>query len=111
MALFSHLATHARKVQQKEIVDEDGFTLVVRGGKYGRGVGAGGAVGVAERGWKGEDQGKRGGNKGKGRMKGELKGFYRWQVREEKREGKLNRFALLLTHSVPKHVGLTSYLS
>ncbi|CED83612.1 rRNA processing protein RRP7 [Phaffia rhodozyma] len=65
----------------EDIVDEDGFTLVVRGGKYGRNL-AGGGVGVASRDWernKEEIEGKKKKSK-------ELKDFYRWQVREAKRE-------------------------
>lgn len=61
-----------------DIVDEDGFTLVVRGGKYGKNL-AGGGVGVASKRWdetKEEDVGRKKKSK-------ELKDFYRWVVAQD----------------------------
>jgi ribosomal RNA-processing protein 7 len=58
---------------QQEIVDEDGFTLVVRGGKYGRNL-VGGGVGVASKSWdkvKEEETAKKKKSK-------ELNDFYRY---------------------------------
>ncbi|KAL7415078.1 ribosomal RNA-processing protein 7-domain-containing protein [Mrakia frigida] len=71
--------------QGQEIVDEDGFTLVVRGGRYGRNL-IGGGVGVASKKWddvKEEETGRKKKSK-------ELKDFYRWQLREAKREDLAN---------------------
>lgn len=76
----AELARLTRQGQQ-DIVDEDGFTLVVRGGKYGRNL-VGGGVGVASKRWdevKEEETGRKKKSK-------ELKDFYRWQLREAKRE-------------------------
>lgn len=80
---------HTRFRKGEAIVDEDGFTLVTRGGAYGQTLGGG--VGVASRKFqeaaaKGAVDGKR----GKGRKKREAKakeGFYAFQVHEKKRNG------------------------
>ncbi|EJD36939.1 hypothetical protein AURDEDRAFT_116977 [Auricularia subglabra TFB-10046 SS5] len=75
----------AKRVQKskyrkgEEIVDEDGFTLVVRGGAYGQSVGGG--VGVASKKFElgaGDD-----GKKRKKKEKKEKDGFYAFQVREK----------------------------
>ncbi|KAF8464970.1 ribosomal RNA-processing protein 7-domain-containing protein [Russula ochroleuca] len=74
------------------LVDEDGFTLVVRGGAYGQAVGGG--VGVASRKFmdeyvKGLD-GKESGSKGKRHKEGKEKaGFYAFQIHEKKRNALL----------------------
>ncbi|KAI0320218.1 ribosomal RNA-processing protein 7-domain-containing protein [Amylostereum chailletii] len=72
------------------IVDEDGFTLVTRGGAYGKAVGGG--VGVASKKFVAEkNQGGRHGSNGSGRKrkaKGgkEKDAFYAFQVHEKKRK-------------------------
>lgn len=70
----------------EEIVDEDGFTLVVRGGAYGQSVGGG--VGVASKRFEltrddedDQDQGR------KKKKKKEKEGFYAFQVREKNLKG------------------------
>ena len=117
IAAFERLqAEERRRVTDKTaMVDDDGFTLVVRGGKYGKDA-AGGGVGVASKRWESEWAAaeKSGGVNPKKKSK-ELKDFYRcvrrpflalllsaaasadslsrfprsvfrWQVREAKRE-------------------------
>ena len=69
------------------LVDEDGFTLVVRGGAYGQAVGGG--VGVASR--KFMDEHVKG-NDTKGKRKRHKEGkeksaFYAFQIHEKKRDG------------------------
>jgi len=70
------------------IVDEDGFTLVARGGAYGTTLGGG--VGVASKRFKtdieeGQEKwGKRGKKKAKTHEK---EGFYKFQRHEQKRKG------------------------
>lgn len=99
LALYDHhLEAQRRKTTQGAIVDEDGFTLVVRGGKFGRTAGKGSAgVGVASRrfvldskkaGISGEVDAREGLDRGKKRKGGvELDGFYRFQRNERKRQG------------------------
>lgn len=72
------------------LVDEDGFTLVVRGGAYGQAVGGG--VSVASRKFMDEyakDVDKKGsGSKRKRHKEGKEKaGFYAFQIHEKKRNG------------------------
>jgi len=72
------------------LVDEDGFTLVVRGGAYGQAVGGG--VGVASRKFMDEyvkgAQGKESRSKRKSHKEGKEKGaFYAFQIHEKKRNG------------------------
>lgn len=72
------------------LVDEDGFTLVVRGGAYGQAVGGG--VGVASRKFMDEHakglHGKEGGSKRKRHKEGKEKAaFYAFQIHEKKRNG------------------------
>lgn len=94
MARFDHLqsmllSSRAKKQGAGALVDEDGFTVVVRGGRYGRTGGRGkgvAAVGVASRGFKGD------GVKGKGA--GELPDFYRFQQVDRKRKGESGAMAL-----------------
>ncbi|WWC90526.1 uncharacterized protein L201_005462 [Kwoniella dendrophila CBS 6074] len=80
------LSSRAKKQGAGALVDEDGFTVVVRSGKYGRagsrgdGLGKGG-VGVASRGFDKKLQ-----NKKKGQGAGELKDFYKFQRNERKRQ-------------------------
>lgn len=73
------------------LVDDDGFTLVVRGGAYGQAVGGG--VGVASRKFmdehaKGLLHGKESGSKRKRHKEGKEKAaFYAFQIHEKKRNG------------------------
>ncbi|KAI9508134.1 ribosomal RNA-processing protein 7-domain-containing protein [Russula earlei] len=71
------------------LVDEEGFTLVVRGGAYGQAVGGG--VGVASRQFVDEyAKGVHGGSKRKRRKEGKEKtGFYAFQIHETKRNALL----------------------
>jgi ribosomal RNA-processing protein 7 len=79
IAAFERLqAEERRRVTDKTaMVDDDGFTLVVRGGKYGKDA-AGGGVGVASKRWESEwaEAEKAGGVNPKKKSK-ELKDFYR----------------------------------
>lgn len=94
MARFDHLqsmllSSRAKKTGAGALVDEDGFTVVVRGGRYGRTGGRGkgvAGVGVASRGFaKGAlDEPKKGGA-------AELEGFYKFQKVEKKRKGESRR--------------------
>lgn len=87
MARFDHLqslllSSRAKKQGAGALVDEDGFTVVVRGGRYGRTGGRGkgvAGVGVATKGFKGD------GVKGKGAQ--ELPNFYRFQQVDQRRQG------------------------
>ncbi|KAL7420260.1 hypothetical protein Q5752_005229 [Cryptotrichosporon argae] len=76
------LASRARKAGAGALVDEDGFTVVVRGGRYGRTAGRGDALGVAvaRRATAPVDAKK------KGRGAGELVDFYRFQQVDRKRK-------------------------
>ena len=110
LALYDHhLEVQRRKTTQGAIVDEDGFTLVVRGGKFGRTAGKGASgVGVASRrfvldskkvqaGGEGTVDAREGLQRGKKRKGGvELDGFYRFQRNEKKRQGAFSaRLALI----------------
>ena len=87
MARFDHLqsmllSSRAKKQGAGALVDEDGFTVVVRGGRYGRTGGRGkgvAAVGVAAKGFKGDAP--------KGGGAGELPDFYRFQQVDRKKKG------------------------
>ena len=97
LALYDHhVEVQKRKISQGPIVDDDGFTLVVRGGKFGRTAGKGSSgVGVASRRFVldsrkagGEVDAREGLDRGKKRKGGvELDGFYRFQRNEKKRQG------------------------
>lgn len=69
------------------IVDEDGFTLVTRGGAYGKTVGGG--VGIASK--KFQNEARRGGSGKRSRKNKkepqEKEDFYAFQVHEKKRKG------------------------
>lgn len=72
------------------IVDEDGFTLVTRGGAYGQAVGGG--VGVASKKFMGKmRKGKEevGGTRKRKKGPKEKEAFYAFQVHEKKRKGEL----------------------
>ncbi|EMD40354.1 hypothetical protein CERSUDRAFT_148305 [Gelatoporia subvermispora B] len=77
----------ARKKQESKyrmgeaVVDEDGFTLVTRGGAYGKTLGGG--VGVASKKFQGGQTGKR---TRKSKEKQEKDTFYAFQVHEKKRK-------------------------
>jgi len=64
------------------IVDEDGFTLVTRGGAYGKTLGGG--VGVASKTFDGSGQANRGRKKKEGKEKD---AFYAFQRAEKQRKG------------------------
>ncbi|WVR09433.1 hypothetical protein IAU60_006500 [Kwoniella sp. DSM 27419] len=91
MARFDHLhslllSSRAKAQGAGALVDEDGFTVVVRSGKYGRAGGRGDGmgkmgVGVAGRGFHKKDAERK---KGKGVM--ELEGFYKFQRMDKKRQ-------------------------
>ncbi|KAI0065870.1 hypothetical protein BV25DRAFT_1905938 [Artomyces pyxidatus] len=103
IGLYDHeLAARKRALQRgskyrkgEAIVDEDGFTLVTRGGAYGQAVGGG--VGVASKKFLKEHGGRKGGNakesgsrrtrKKEGKEKA---AFYAFQVHEKKRNELLN---------------------
>ena len=99
MARFDHLhslllQSRAKKSGAGALVDEDGFTVVVRGGRYGRTGGRGpgsSGVGVAKKGFgksrAGEEEmaAKNGKRKGSGARP--LDDFYRFQKTERKRQG------------------------
>lgn len=91
MARFEWVQARERKASKyrmgEAVVDEDGFTLVTRGGAYGKTLGGG--VGVAGKQFQ-EEAG--GGNTGKRHRKKktekkEKEGFYAFQVHEKKRKG------------------------
>jgi len=93
--LAAKKATLRRESKYKKgeaLVDEDGFTLVVRGGAYGQAVGGG--VGVASRKFMDEHakgvHGKESRSKRKRHKEGKGKGkdaFYAFQIHEKKRNG------------------------
>ncbi|KAF7971719.1 hypothetical protein HWV62_20085 [Athelia sp. TMB] len=88
MALFEHnlaLSKHAQGKYKKgeAIVDEDGFTLVTRGGAYGKTLGGG--VGVASK--KFDPTRSGGGNRGRKKKEGkEKEEFYAFQKAEKQRK-------------------------
>lgn len=93
------------------IVDEDGFTLVTRGGVYGTTVGGG--VGVASRKFQMDAAAGKGDvtQQGKKKKKKEKEDFYTFQVREQKRKGKIDHkppCSPHLTSLVVRLYGLTS---
>ena len=104
MARFDHLhslllQSRAKKSGAGALVDEDGFTVVVRGGRYGRTGGRGpGSSGVAvaktvfakARASDVEKAGKSGKRKGSGARP--LDDFYGFQKTERKRQGQLCLF-------------------
>jgi ribosomal RNA-processing protein 7 len=80
------------------LVDEDGFTLVVRGGAYGQAVGGG--VGVASRKFMDERvKGKDSKSKRKRHKEGKEKSaFYAFQIHEKKRNGAFFHVPFFLSH-------------
>jgi len=83
------------------LVDEDGFTLVVRGGAYGQAVGGG--VGVASRKFMDEYtkgmHGKESRSKRKRHKEGKEKdAFYAFQIHEKKRNGSSLFLPLFILH-------------
>ncbi|WVQ79730.1 hypothetical protein IAT38_001830 [Cryptococcus sp. DSM 104549] len=91
MARFDHLhslllASRAREQGAGALVDEDGFTVVVRSGRYGRAGGRGDGtgnqgVGVATRGFEKKKEGKK-----KSLGASELPNFYKFQTMDRKRQ-------------------------
>ncbi|KLT41178.1 hypothetical protein CC85DRAFT_226337, partial [Cutaneotrichosporon oleaginosum] len=73
------LASRAKVHGAGALVDEDGFTVVVRGGRYGRTAGRGGAAGVAV-------ASRAVAQKKRGSGAGELKDFYKFQSVDRKRK-------------------------
>ena len=91
IALYEHeLAKNKQKSKYRKgeaIVDEDGFTLVTRGGAYGQTLGGG--VRVASKRF------QQGGQKGRTRKEAkEKEGFYSFQRAEKQRTGKFLCFEL-----------------
>jgi hypothetical protein len=79
----------ARYKKGEAIVDEDGFTLVTRGGAYGKTLG--GDVGVASKRFqRSVGEGKKRGQKKK--EKKEKEGFYSFQKAEKQRAGLFSLF-------------------
>ena len=103
MARFDHLhslllSSRAKKQGAGALVDEDGFTVVVRGGRYGRTGGRGhgvGGIGVASKGFektlKDKDQ-----PSNTSRGAGELADFYKFQKVDRKKRGEFNPLLLLV---------------
>jgi ribosomal RNA-processing protein 7 len=97
MARFDHLtslllSSRAKAQGAGALVDEDGFTVVVRSGKSGRTGGLGDgtrkgttSIGVASRGFAKKALGQDAAKKGKGAQ--ELPDFYKFQKMERKRQG------------------------
>ncbi|TFY55739.1 hypothetical protein EVG20_g9211 [Dentipellis fragilis] len=93
MELYDYNAAERKRKLQREskyrkgeaIVDEDGFTLVTRGGAYGQAVGGG--VGVASRKFvSGKTEEAAGGKRKRRKGEKEKAGFYAFQVHEKKRK-------------------------
>lgn len=92
MARFDHLqsmllSSRARQAGAGALVDEDGFTVVVRGGRYGRAGGRGDGmgklgVGVAKRGFE-----RTLANKKQAKGASQLPDFYRFQKTDRKKQG------------------------
>ncbi|GMK53739.1 hypothetical protein CspeluHIS016_0103250 [Cutaneotrichosporon spelunceum] len=76
------LASRAKAHGAGALVDEDGFTVVVRGGRYGRTAGRGGSAGVAVA----SRAGVAAAQKKRGKGAGELKDFYKFQSVDRKRK-------------------------
>lgn len=94
MARYDHLhslllSSRARKHGAGALVDEDGFTVVVRGGRYGRTAGRGGDPGGAGVGVAAREFAKSAASKTKGKGAGELTDFYKFQAVDRKRQGGL----------------------
>lgn len=101
MEAFEHEQAKKRQESQykkgKAIVDEDGFTLVTRGGAYGKTLGGG--VGVASKRFmseqtsaepgSGAESGAVGKRHRKKKEKKEKDAFYAFQIHEKKRKGTL----------------------
>jgi ribosomal RNA-processing protein 7 len=96
MELYEHERRKAKQQSKyhkgEAIVDEDGFTLVTRGGAYGKTLG--GEVGVASKkfqeGGRGGQYRSGNGNRNRNRKKGvEKEGFYAFQKAEKQRTGAL----------------------
>ncbi|KAI0673778.1 ribosomal RNA-processing protein 7-domain-containing protein [Trametes maxima] len=91
MEAFEHERSQKRQESKynkgEAVVDEDGFTLVTRGGAYGKTLGGG--VGVASKQFQAEQGGGGGGGKRRRKDKKEKKekeAFYAFQVHERKRK-------------------------
>ncbi|EIM88294.1 uncharacterized protein STEHIDRAFT_95369 [Stereum hirsutum FP-91666 SS1] len=93
--LYDYNLEKRKRALQKEskyrkgeaIVDEDGFTLVTRGGAYGQAVGGG--VGVASKKFMdgtGKKKDESGGTRKRKKGKKEKEAFYAFQVHEKKRK-------------------------
>ncbi len=82
------LSSRAKKQGAGALVDEDGFTVVVRSGRYGR-TGGSGVLGVGVTRKPVQAVKEDGGKKKKGVGAGELTDFYRFQKVDRKRQGEL----------------------
>lgn len=78
-----------------ELLDADGFTIVQRGGKYGRTAEAGGSASVRVAREHTQD-----GEPRKKKKKLEMEDFYRFQRKEQKKEGGC-RFLQSVSHALP----------
>ena len=101
MTRFEWVQARERKASKyrmgEAVVDEDGFTLVTRGGAYGKTMGGG--VGVASKQFQEEVGGGKPGKRYRKKKteKKEKEGFYAFQIHEKKRKGTwLRIFAIVL---------------
>jgi ribosomal RNA-processing protein 7 len=90
MEAFEYELAKTRRAQTKykkgeAIVDEDGFTLVVRGGAYGQTVGGG--VGVASKTFQKTGQTRGGRTRNKKEKVKQKEGFYAFEKAEKQRKG------------------------
>ncbi|KAJ3561808.1 hypothetical protein NP233_g9971 [Leucocoprinus birnbaumii] len=91
------LAKEKQKSQYKKgeaIVDEDGFTLVTRGGAYGQTLGGG--VSVASKKFQQTGETRTRNNK---KEKKEKEGFYAFQKAEKQRKGEIRSWILVMQYS------------
>lgn len=86
---------HSKYRKGEAIVDDDGFTLVTRGGAYGQTVGGG--VGVASKKFQSEVRQGGGGKRHRSKKRDPMEkdAFYAFQVHEKKRNRMLLSFSLL----------------
>lgn len=100
MEVFEYKQALASKRNSKykkgeAIVDEDGFTLVTRGGAYGQTLGGG--VGVASKKFM---QDLKGGKRHRKKKETSKEGFYAFQLREKRIQGMLTVYILNITLTI-----------